>query len=112
MLNLKTKAISATCILLTTFSLSYNPIASSQTVSPTPPPDKIIIQKASTLEHCSKGITEIVGKFELSNNHWQVYYRYPKDSISALGRSMWLKKLDTNIWILLCGDTAQSWATM
>jgi hypothetical protein len=74
-------------------------------VSKSPPSDDAIFKKEATLPKCHKGMNKIVGKLQLSDNSWEIYYLYvEKEGKAYLGRDMRLKRLDTNIWICECGE--------
>ena len=78
-------------------------------VSSLPPSDSMIIKKADEMSHCPKDIKKIVGKLQTSENIWIVYYdlipsKYKKSEVYD---KMLLKKLDTRIWILECGDSIE-----
>ena len=76
-------------------------------VSSLPPSDSMIIKKADEMRRCPKDIKKIVGKLQTSENIWVVYYDLipSKSKKSVVYDRMLLKKLDTGIWILECGDS-------
>jgi len=75
--------------------------------SKSPPPNEAIIKTADTLQNCDHNIQTIIGKqqLHLSDDTWNVYYVFKaKGGQSTLNNDMRLKKLDTNIWVVECGD--------
>lgn len=69
------------------------------------PPNDLIIKKASGMASCEKNITEIIGKFTMSENLYQVFY-YHKDQD---GKTYWddkitLYRFDNKKWFVVCGN--------
>lgn len=95
-------------VLITLFLAS--PAYAEVYVSDSPPPEALILTKARSMKHCDDDIVGIVGKLPVRNNVWQVYYSREK----YWDNEMTLKQLDTNIWILECGDalTGTSWGAI
>lgn len=71
------------------------------------PPDEAIIQKAKEIKSCDQTIKSIFGKLPLhhSDDTWEVYYIFEtKEKPVNINNNMRLKKLDTDIWIVECGN--------
>ena len=88
------KIVIAFCL----FALAFQSVAFAEPYkSSNVPSEKIISQ---TVAMYGDGNQKILGKFKYSDNHYDVYYVYPKGKV--VSRS--LIRLDTNIWIYR-GDT-------
>lgn len=100
-------------LALTAFLLTAVPFTAlgeeQRYMSSFPPSDDMIIKKAIELKRCQNDITNIIGKLEISENIWTVYYEAISDITKEVEvyDEMELKKLDTGIWILECFKRAE-----